>query len=211
MQNCFDDLKRAWEGRKGELEARLRALGGAGLFGGGGYGGMYGGGPAQQYAQLEQVSLFFRLWIRCHAEFGWLIARARSPTDGQRGGNAHRYVLVCPRAVTCGRIDQFLVNIVRCTRYYCSVILPDARGLFWLPAVERHRIQAKSARIHQRRTHEPAGLAAAPDVLKVLYSHNVDLTPTYLWSSLLYSTYCFLFTAVYLGVLDGNVVHGLYC
>ena len=58
MQNCFDDLKRAWESRKGELEARLKALGGAGLFGGGGgYGGMYGGGPAQQYAQLERVSL----------------------------------------------------------------------------------------------------------------------------------------------------------
>ena len=56
MDNCFDALKNAWEARKGELEARLKALGGAGLFGGGGYGGMYGG-PAQQYAQLERVSL----------------------------------------------------------------------------------------------------------------------------------------------------------
>ena len=61
VQNCFDDPKRTWEGPKGELEARLKALGGAGLFGGGGYSGMYGGGPAQQYAQLEQVSLHFGL------------------------------------------------------------------------------------------------------------------------------------------------------
>ena len=38
VQNCFDELKRAWEGRKSELEARLKALGGAGLFGGGGGG-----------------------------------------------------------------------------------------------------------------------------------------------------------------------------
>ncbi|KAJ3002947.1 hypothetical protein NUW54_g5573 [Trametes sanguinea] len=30
-------------------------MGGAGLFGGGGYGGMYGG-PAQQYAQLENMA-----------------------------------------------------------------------------------------------------------------------------------------------------------
>ena len=55
MQNLFDELKKAWETRKSDIEARLRALGGAGLFGGGGYGGMYGG-PAQQYAQLENVS-----------------------------------------------------------------------------------------------------------------------------------------------------------
>ena len=54
VQNCFDDLKKAWENRKGELEARMNAMGGAGLFGGGAYG--YGG-PAQQYAQLEGVSL----------------------------------------------------------------------------------------------------------------------------------------------------------
>ncbi|KAI1796827.1 hypothetical protein LXA43DRAFT_878463 [Ganoderma leucocontextum] len=56
-QNCFDDLKRAWEARKGELEPHLRALGGAGLFGGGGgYGGMYGGNPAaQQYSQVENM------------------------------------------------------------------------------------------------------------------------------------------------------------
>ncbi|TBU33295.1 hypothetical protein BD311DRAFT_774417 [Dichomitus squalens] len=57
-QNTFDELKQAWETRKDELEARLQALGGAGLFGGGGGygpGGMYGGNPAQQYAQLEKV------------------------------------------------------------------------------------------------------------------------------------------------------------
>ncbi|KAH9903040.1 hypothetical protein C8Q73DRAFT_742263 [Cubamyces lactineus] len=54
-QNCFDALKAAWEARKQELEARLRALGGAGLFSAGG-GGMYGGGPAQQYAQLEHMT-----------------------------------------------------------------------------------------------------------------------------------------------------------
>ena len=59
VQNCFDELKRAWEGRKSELEARLKALGGAGLFGGGGggYGAMYNN-PAQQYAQMESVSRF---------------------------------------------------------------------------------------------------------------------------------------------------------
>ncbi|KAI0331899.1 hypothetical protein GY45DRAFT_1321705 [Cubamyces sp. BRFM 1775] len=51
-QNCFDALKAAWEARKQELEARLRALGGAGLFNGG----MYGGGPAQQYAQLDNMA-----------------------------------------------------------------------------------------------------------------------------------------------------------
>ncbi len=56
MQNSFEELKRAWEIRKGELEARLRALGGAGLFSGGGYGGGMYGGAAQQYAQLENVS-----------------------------------------------------------------------------------------------------------------------------------------------------------
>ncbi|KAI0649093.1 hypothetical protein C8Q79DRAFT_903494 [Trametes meyenii] len=57
-QNSFEELKSAWELRKRELEARLNALGGAGLFGsgGGGYGGMYGGGPAQQYAQLENMA-----------------------------------------------------------------------------------------------------------------------------------------------------------
>ncbi|OJT11448.1 hypothetical protein TRAPUB_12000 [Trametes pubescens] len=51
-QNTFDNLKAAWEVRKTELEARLRAMGGAGLFGGGA---MYGG-PAQQYAQLENMA-----------------------------------------------------------------------------------------------------------------------------------------------------------
>ncbi|OSD06591.1 hypothetical protein PYCCODRAFT_1464498 [Trametes coccinea BRFM310] len=54
-QNSFEQLKSAWEARKQELEARLRAMGGAGLFSGGGYGGMYGG-PAQQYAQLENMA-----------------------------------------------------------------------------------------------------------------------------------------------------------
>ncbi|KAI0367779.1 hypothetical protein BV20DRAFT_970104 [Pilatotrama ljubarskyi] len=55
-QNSFEDLKSAWEARKTELEGRMRAMGGAGLFGGGGYG--YGGapGPAQQYAQLESMA-----------------------------------------------------------------------------------------------------------------------------------------------------------
>ncbi|RPD60097.1 hypothetical protein L226DRAFT_535035 [Lentinus tigrinus ALCF2SS1-7] len=56
VQNSFDELKRAWESRKGELEARLRALGGAGLFGVGGYGGGMYGGPAQQYAQIENMA-----------------------------------------------------------------------------------------------------------------------------------------------------------
>ncbi|KAI0833501.1 hypothetical protein BC628DRAFT_1344023 [Trametes gibbosa] len=51
-QNSFEELKAAWEARKVEIEARLRAMGGAGLFGGGG---MYGG-PAQQYAQLESMA-----------------------------------------------------------------------------------------------------------------------------------------------------------
>ena len=55
VQNCFDELKRAWEGRKTELEARLKALGGAGLFGSSGGYGMYNN-PAQQYAQIESVS-----------------------------------------------------------------------------------------------------------------------------------------------------------
>ncbi|RDX57278.1 hypothetical protein OH76DRAFT_1395079 [Lentinus brumalis] len=56
VQNSFEELKRAWEIRKGELEARLRALGGAGLFSGGGYGGGMYGGAAQQYAQLENMA-----------------------------------------------------------------------------------------------------------------------------------------------------------
>lgn len=60
VQNCFDTLKQAWESRKGEIEARMKALGGAGLFGGGGYGGMYGN-PAQQYAHLENVSFLLPL------------------------------------------------------------------------------------------------------------------------------------------------------
>ncbi|CDO78177.1 hypothetical protein BN946_scf184797.g3 [Trametes cinnabarina] len=54
-QNSFEELKSAWEAHKQELEARLRAMGGAGLFSGGGYGGMYGG-PAQQYAQIENMA-----------------------------------------------------------------------------------------------------------------------------------------------------------
>lgn len=66
VQNCFDELKRAWEGRKSELEVRLKALGGAGLFGGGGggYGAMYNN-PAQQYAQMESVSRFVFIRIPC--------------------------------------------------------------------------------------------------------------------------------------------------
>ncbi|KAI0749770.1 hypothetical protein C8Q80DRAFT_1163858 [Daedaleopsis nitida] len=55
VDNCLDGLKHAWEARKGELEARMKAMGGAGLFGAGSYGGIYGGGPAQQYAQLENM------------------------------------------------------------------------------------------------------------------------------------------------------------
>ncbi len=67
MTNCLEDLKRAWEGRKSEVEARLKALGGTGLFaGGGGYGGMYGGNPAQQYAQLERVSTHFLSPLRIY-------------------------------------------------------------------------------------------------------------------------------------------------
>lgn len=42
--------------RKREIETRVRAMGGAGLFGGGGYGGMYGG-QAQEIARLESVRL----------------------------------------------------------------------------------------------------------------------------------------------------------
>lgn len=55
--NCFDGLKDAWMARKQEIEARVKAIGGAGLFGGG-YGG-YGGanyGQAQELNRLEQVS-----------------------------------------------------------------------------------------------------------------------------------------------------------
>ncbi|KAI0359846.1 hypothetical protein OH77DRAFT_1419180 [Trametes cingulata] len=55
-QNSFDELKSAWEARKTELEARMRAMGGAGLFGGGGGYGYGAPGPAQQYAQLENMA-----------------------------------------------------------------------------------------------------------------------------------------------------------
>ncbi|CAL1716746.1 unnamed protein product [Somion occarium] len=53
--NCFDSLKEAWAARKREIETRARALGGVGLFGGGGYGGAYSQ-QAQQMAQLEQMA-----------------------------------------------------------------------------------------------------------------------------------------------------------
>ncbi len=56
MINSFDTLKNAWTARKGEVEARVRAMGGQGLFGGpagGGYG--YGGYGQGQVQQLEQV------------------------------------------------------------------------------------------------------------------------------------------------------------
>ncbi|EED77409.1 predicted protein [Postia placenta Mad-698-R] len=52
IQNSFDALKEAWGARKRDIENRARSLGGAGLFGGGGYGGMYGG-QAQELARLE--------------------------------------------------------------------------------------------------------------------------------------------------------------
>lgn len=56
VQNSFDALKDAWGQRKSEIEARARAMGGAGLFaGGGGYGGYYGG-PQQEAARLEQLA-----------------------------------------------------------------------------------------------------------------------------------------------------------
>lgn len=50
-------LKDAWGQRKSEVEARVRAMGGAGLFsgGGGGYGGYYSG-PQQEAARLEQLA-----------------------------------------------------------------------------------------------------------------------------------------------------------
>ncbi|KAI0950921.1 hypothetical protein AcW1_008101 [Taiwanofungus camphoratus] len=54
-QNTFDALKEAWGVRKREIETRVRAMGGAGLFGGGGYGGMYGG-QAQEIARLESLA-----------------------------------------------------------------------------------------------------------------------------------------------------------
>ncbi|EED84263.1 predicted protein [Postia placenta Mad-698-R] len=38
IQNSFDALKEAWGARKRDIENRARSLGGAGLFGGGGYG-----------------------------------------------------------------------------------------------------------------------------------------------------------------------------
>ncbi|KAJ3546433.1 hypothetical protein NM688_g5517 [Phlebia brevispora] len=60
--NSFDALKEAWSTRKLEIEARVRVMGGAGLFsGGGGYGGYggYGGagyGQAQEVTRLEQMA-----------------------------------------------------------------------------------------------------------------------------------------------------------
>lgn len=55
IQNSFDALKEAWGARKRDIENRARSLGGAGLFGGGGYGGMYGG-QAQELARLEGLA-----------------------------------------------------------------------------------------------------------------------------------------------------------
>ncbi|KZT72984.1 hypothetical protein DAEQUDRAFT_762353 [Daedalea quercina L-15889] len=54
VQNSFDSLKEAWGQRKREIEGRVRAMGGAGLFGGGGYGGYYNGAQ-QEAARLEQL------------------------------------------------------------------------------------------------------------------------------------------------------------
>ncbi|PCH42174.1 hypothetical protein WOLCODRAFT_143906 [Wolfiporia cocos MD-104 SS10] len=55
VQNSFDALKEAWTVRKREIEARARSLGGAGVFGAGGYPGMYGG-QAQEVARLESLA-----------------------------------------------------------------------------------------------------------------------------------------------------------
>jgi len=55
IQNSFDALKESWGARKRDIEGRARSLGGAGLFGGGGYGGMYGG-QAQELARLENLA-----------------------------------------------------------------------------------------------------------------------------------------------------------
>ncbi|GBE88030.1 predicted protein [Sparassis crispa] len=52
IQNAFDALKEAWSARKRDVESRVRAMGGAGLFGGGG---VYGG-QAQEYARLESLT-----------------------------------------------------------------------------------------------------------------------------------------------------------
>ncbi|CCM00090.1 uncharacterized protein FIBRA_02117 [Fibroporia radiculosa] len=54
VQNSFDALKEAWAARKRDIEARVRSYGGVGLFGGGGYGTMYGG-QAQEVARLENL------------------------------------------------------------------------------------------------------------------------------------------------------------
>ena len=59
--NCFDALKDAWSSRKRDVEARMNALSGQGLFSGGGYGAGYGYGnqygAAQEYSRLEQVRM----------------------------------------------------------------------------------------------------------------------------------------------------------
>ncbi|GJE88750.1 hypothetical protein PsYK624_048330 [Phanerochaete sordida] len=54
VMNCFDGLKDAWATRKREIEARMNALSGQGLFGGGGYSGGYGYNQYGQYQQQQQ-------------------------------------------------------------------------------------------------------------------------------------------------------------
>ncbi|OCH95388.1 hypothetical protein OBBRIDRAFT_767641 [Obba rivulosa] len=52
-QNSFDTLKEAWGTRKREIEARVRAMGGQGLFSGGAYGGY--NPQAQEMQRLESL------------------------------------------------------------------------------------------------------------------------------------------------------------
>lgn len=123
MTNCLEDLKRAWEGRKSEVEARLKALGGTGLFaGGGGYGGMYGGNPAQQYAQLERVSTHFLSPLRIYG----------GADDNRRWSKKLGCISV--RATAAHGSDLFLTS--ECLfRYHRGVVFPDGRGVFRLPPV----------------------------------------------------------------------------
>lgn len=90
--NCFDGLKEAWSARKMEVEARIRVMGGQGLFGGsGGYSG-YGNYGANAYSSGQELNRLEQVRACLHR----MLASRSLPyrVAGERVRTERRYVHV---------------------------------------------------------------------------------------------------------------------
>ncbi|EKM58379.1 uncharacterized protein PHACADRAFT_252650 [Phanerochaete carnosa HHB-10118-sp] len=92
VMNCFDTLKDAWANRKKELEARMNAVSGQGLFGGGGYGGGYSYGnqygrygQQQQYAQAQEYSRLEQLAKQADSNVDIVVAASFQMNEAHDG------------------------------------------------------------------------------------------------------------------------------